>query len=147
MTTEFRSEALTHWGIMPWVQLTLRANLVQPLQFHLFVQCSHFISAITFVSRHIYFKRNLSQVITLVACVYVCVSLCISYIIYVMYIKYIIYIRIYVYIQYIQLLTKTVRRELLHVKSLFPKMDMNIVFWFKSLNIFYLNNQSQTRPD
>ena len=42
---------------------------------------------------------------------------------------------------------KTVRRELLHLKSLFPKMDMNLVFWFKSLNTFYLNNQSQTRSD
>ena len=67
MTTEFRSDALTDWAIRPWVQLALRANFVQLLQFHLFDQCSHFISAITFVSRHICFKRNLAQVITLVA--------------------------------------------------------------------------------
>ena len=67
MTTEFRSDALTDWAIRPWVQLTLRANFVQLLQFHLFVQCSHLISAIAFVSRHICFKRNLAQVITLVA--------------------------------------------------------------------------------
>ena len=80
-------------------------------------------------------------------CVCMCVSVYILNHICNVYKLYNIYIRIYVYIQYIQLLTKTVRRELLHVKSLFPKMDMNIVFWFKSLNIFYLNNQSQTRPD
>ena len=47
----------------------------------------------------------------------------------------------------IQLLTKTVRRELPHVKSLFPKMDNNIFFWFKSLNTFYFNDQNQARPD
>ena len=33
----------------------LRANFVQLLQFHLFVQRSHFISAIAFVSRHVCF--------------------------------------------------------------------------------------------
>ena len=33
-TTEFRSEALTNWAIRPWVQLALRANFVQLLQFH-----------------------------------------------------------------------------------------------------------------
>ena len=32
-----------------------------------FVQCWLFISAIVFVSRHICFKQNLAQVITLVA--------------------------------------------------------------------------------
>ena len=66
-TTEFRSDALTNWAIRPWFQLALRANFVQPLQFHLSVQCSHFISAIAFVSWHICFKRNLAQVITLAA--------------------------------------------------------------------------------
>ena len=63
-TTEFCSDALTDWAIRPWVQPTLRAIFVQLLQFHLFVQCSRFISAIAFVSRHICFKRNLTQVIT-----------------------------------------------------------------------------------
>ena len=52
-TTEFRSVALTDWAIRPWVQLALRAD---------FVQCSRFILAIAFVSRHIFFKRNLPQV-------------------------------------------------------------------------------------
>ena len=33
-TTDFRSDALTDWGIKPWVQLVLRANFVQLLQFH-----------------------------------------------------------------------------------------------------------------
>ena len=36
---------------------------------HLFVRCSYFIAAIVFASRHIYFKRNLAQVITLVVLV------------------------------------------------------------------------------
>ena len=65
-TTEFCSNALTNWAIRPWVQLAHRANFVQLLQFHLFVQCSHFIPAIAFISHHIYFKQNLAQVITLV---------------------------------------------------------------------------------
>ena len=66
-TTEFCSDALTDWAIRPWVQLALRANFLQPLLFHLIVQCSHFISAIAFVIRHICFKRNLAQVIILAA--------------------------------------------------------------------------------
>ena len=72
-TTEFRSEALTKdifaltdCAIRPWVQFALRANFVQLLQFHLIAQCSCFISTIAFVSRHICFKRNLAQIITLV---------------------------------------------------------------------------------
>ena len=32
-TTEFCSDALTDWAIKPWVQLALRANFVQLLQF------------------------------------------------------------------------------------------------------------------
>ena len=66
-TTEFRSDALTDWAIRPWVQVALRANLVQVLQFHLFIQFSHFISAIGFVSGHICFKRNLVYLVMLVA--------------------------------------------------------------------------------
>ena len=42
-TTEFRSDALTDWAIRPWVQLALRANFVQLLQFHrLFSVTFHF---------------------------------------------------------------------------------------------------------
>ena len=33
-TTEFHSEVLNNWAIMPWVQLSLRTKFVQPLQFH-----------------------------------------------------------------------------------------------------------------
>ena len=33
-TTEFRSGALTHWAIRSWVELALRANFLQLLQFH-----------------------------------------------------------------------------------------------------------------
>ena len=63
-TTEFSSDALTNLTIRPWFQLALRANCAQLLKFHIFVQFSRFILAIAFVSRHIYFKRNLAQVIT-----------------------------------------------------------------------------------
>ena len=42
-TSEFRSDALTDWVIRPWVQLALRANFVQLLQFHrLFSVTFHF---------------------------------------------------------------------------------------------------------
>ena len=34
-TTAFCSDAVTDWSIKPWVQLTLRTNFVQQLQFHL----------------------------------------------------------------------------------------------------------------
>ena len=33
-TTEFRSDVLTDWAIRPWVQLALRANVVQLHQYH-----------------------------------------------------------------------------------------------------------------
>ena len=66
-TTKFRSDALTDWATRPWVQLALSANFVQLLQFHLVVQFSFFILAVAFVSRHICFKRNLAQVITVAA--------------------------------------------------------------------------------
>ena len=48
-TTEFRSDALTDWVIRPCVQLALRANCVQLLQFLLFAPCSFFISVFAFV--------------------------------------------------------------------------------------------------
>ena len=42
-TTEFRSHLLTDWAITPWVQLALRTNFVQLLQFHrLFAVRVHF---------------------------------------------------------------------------------------------------------
>ena len=42
-TTEFRSESLIDWPIISRVQLTLRANFVQLLQFHrLFSVIFHF---------------------------------------------------------------------------------------------------------
>ena len=66
-TIEFRSDALNDWGIRPWVQLVLRAKFLQLLQFHLFVQCSSFISVFGLVSNHTYFNRSLAQVISLVA--------------------------------------------------------------------------------
>ena len=63
-TNEFHSDALTNWASRLWVQLALRANLLQLLQFRFFVQCSRFISAVAFVSRHIFFKQNFAQLIT-----------------------------------------------------------------------------------
>ena len=68
ITTEFLSDTLTKLAIRPWVQVPVRANFVQLLQFHLFhllVQCSCFISVFAFVSHHICFKRCLTQLITL----------------------------------------------------------------------------------
>ena len=42
-TTEFRSDTLTDWAVRSWVQLSLRANFEQPLQFHrLFSVTFHF---------------------------------------------------------------------------------------------------------
>ena len=67
MTTEFYSDTLTDWAIRPWLQLTLRANFVQLLLFHLFVQCSHFVLAIAFARCHISFTQNLEQVFTFAA--------------------------------------------------------------------------------
>ena len=66
-TTGFRSDTLTDWPIRPCVQLTLRANFGQPLQFHFFIQCSRFILVFAFVSHQICFKQSLAQVIALVA--------------------------------------------------------------------------------
>ena len=42
-TTKFRPDAITQWAIRPWVQLALRANLLQLFQFHrLFTVRFHF---------------------------------------------------------------------------------------------------------
>ena len=38
-TTEFCSDTVTDWAIRPWVQLALRTNFVQLLQFHCLFQC------------------------------------------------------------------------------------------------------------
>ena len=56
-STEFKSS----------VQHTLKANFVQLLQFHLFIQWRPLISVIAFVSCHICFKRIIAHVIILVA--------------------------------------------------------------------------------
>ena len=51
-TIEFRSDALTDWVMRPWVQLALRANHVQLLQFH------------RFFSHHDFFNLNFLELIT-----------------------------------------------------------------------------------
>ena len=64
------AESIDTYGIQhlrPWVKLALRGNFVWLLEFQLFIQCSYFVSAIAFVSRHICFKQNLAQIITWVA--------------------------------------------------------------------------------
>ena len=61
-TVEFRSGALTDWVIRPWVQLAV-SQLCTATSISSFVQCSRFIWAIAFVSRHLCFKRNLAWVI------------------------------------------------------------------------------------
>ena len=63
MITEFCSGALTD---RVRVQLTLRANFLQLLQFDLIVQSSHFIVVFAFISCHICFKWSLAQVIMVV---------------------------------------------------------------------------------
>ena len=87
-------DALTDWAIRPWVQLALRANFVQLLQFHPFFQCSHFISAIAFVSRHICFKQNLAQVYTYLIILHIS-SIHIHIYIYILYL----YMYMYTYIR------------------------------------------------
>ena len=72
-------------------------------------------------------------------CVSVCVCVCVCGVC--------VCARVCACIQYIQMLTRGVRPELLHVESLFPKTDMNIVFWFKSLSTCYFNDQNRTRLD
>ena len=53
ITTEFRSDPLINWALKPWVQLALRANFLQLLQFHrLFSVRFHF--GFAFVSRYLY---------------------------------------------------------------------------------------------
>ena len=60
-TTEFHSDALTDWGIRPWVQLALRTNFVQLLQFHcLFSVRFDFGHCL---SHHVCFNRSFLQVI------------------------------------------------------------------------------------
>ena len=93
-TTEFNSDAVTNSVIWRWVQITFKANFVQLLQFHFFVQ------------RQISFFLLLSSVATVilifVAALYIYIYMYIY--IYVNYIYFIyiyilhIYIYIYIYI-------------------------------------------------
>ena len=66
-TTEFRWDSLTDWLIKPWVQIALRDNIIQLLQYYLFVEWSRFISVFAFVRRHICSKPIVTVIITLVA--------------------------------------------------------------------------------
>ena len=68
MTTEFRSDTLLNIDTLPQL-IKLRYTQSQICTTTLissFSQCSRFILAIVFVSRHISLKRNLGHVITLV---------------------------------------------------------------------------------
>ena len=61
--TEFCSDTLTDRVTRPWVQLTLRVNFVQLLQFHRLFSI-RFYFGFAFVSRYVYFNRNFLEVIT-----------------------------------------------------------------------------------
>ena len=65
-TTEFCLDPLANLAIKPWVQLDLRANIVQLVQFYPFVQCRRLILVFAFASSNISFKQSLAEVITLV---------------------------------------------------------------------------------
>ena len=54
------------WAIRPWIQLAFRDNFLQLLQFHFLLSIRfHFsISAIAFVSSHVYFNRNFAEATT-----------------------------------------------------------------------------------
>ena len=76
-TIEFRADALTDWAIGPWVQLALRANFVQVLQFHrLFRVRLHFSFA--FLSRHVfaYVYMYICQHMFIFIYVYIYVYIC-----------------------------------------------------------------------
>ena len=64
-TTEFPLGAPTSWAIRQWVQVAVRANFVQLLQFHLFVQYLRFILVFAFISCLICYRWSLAQVTTL----------------------------------------------------------------------------------
>ena len=61
----FTTEGFLEVAIESWPEWNWTATFAQLLHFHLIVQCSCFISAISIISRHICFKQNLAQVIML----------------------------------------------------------------------------------
>ena len=64
--TLFRSDILSNWAIRPWVQLALRTNFVQLLQFHVLVSVRfHFSYCLRQLQR--LFNRHFVEVITSVA--------------------------------------------------------------------------------
>ena len=65
-TTEFCLDPLANLAIKPWVQLDLRAYIVQLVQFYPFVQCRRLILVFASASSNIFFKQSLAEVITLV---------------------------------------------------------------------------------
>ena len=64
-TATFRSDALTNWAIKAMNSTRSQSQLCTAIPISSSVQCSHFILPIAFVSRHIWFKWNLAQVILL----------------------------------------------------------------------------------
>ena len=91
-TAEFCSDALTDWAIRPKVQLTLRANSVQLLQFHrLFSVKFHFSYCLRQSPRLFELKVSCGNHMSVAESIYLSISLSI-------YIYTYIYIYIYVYI-------------------------------------------------
>ena len=62
-TTELRSDALTDWAIRPWGPLALRANFVQPLQWHRLFSVRFRFGCCLCQSPRL-FNRNFLEVIT-----------------------------------------------------------------------------------
>ena len=92
-TTGFHLDALTDWAIRPWVQLAIRANFVQLLQFHyLFSITLHILYTIyilfnvqytayvhiqyMYIYIHIYIYVCVCVCVCVGVCVCVCVCVC-----------------------------------------------------------------------
>ena len=107
-TNEFCSDALTDWTIRSWVQLALRANFVQLLQFHLLFSVRFYFGYCLRRSPHL-FKRSIVEVITWVQW-----NLVDSYVLYVM-INYILYIMLIIYNNYILLFLELYIVYIIHI--------------------------------
>ena len=106
--TEFRWGVLTGWVIRSWVQLALRANFVQLLQFHLLFSVRFYFGYCLRRSPHL-FKRSIAEVITWVQW-----NLVDSYVLYVM-INYILYIMLIIYNNYILLFLELYIVYIIHI--------------------------------
>ena len=65
-TSEYHSEALTDWPIRQWVQRAFRANFMRLYIYSnfIFLKVSNFISALAFVSSHVYLIETFVEITT-----------------------------------------------------------------------------------